>query len=216
MLFAGLRLIADDIGIRDRCIAFVDDKGDIEGGFEGWFVKAGECATSVRRLKLSYGVVTLRGLREIEPAQLVIQNAGVAQLKPEFACGKLLPEIEGGLLFAGIFRDLGGQRPAVNGRRDALEFDFRGVQDDRVHWFVDNDVDRFTTGESRGSQVGRQGKRIVLRLDSLRKALCACAEAVRKGDGNEGNRKTDFGKAGKQIAHFYPFTTHSYFCMQVR
>jgi hypothetical protein len=112
VLCFGRRLVVDDVGIGDGRVAFIDDQRDVEGGLEGRLVEAGKGAAGVGRLKLSDGVVALGGLGEIEAAQLVVEDAGVAMSQLELACRKLLAEIEGGLLLSASSR-LWRQRLAI-------------------------------------------------------------------------------------------------------
>jgi hypothetical protein len=77
------------------------------------------------------GVVAAGGFGEIEAAQLVVQNAGVARCQRGLARGELFREGEGGLLLFLVERDGGFLLLAAGGHGHALEGDLGGVQSDR-------------------------------------------------------------------------------------
>ncbi len=91
--------VGDDLGVGDDGVAGVDGEGDVEGGFVGGLVEGGEGAAGVGGFELGDGVVAGFGFGEIEAAELVVEDAGVADREGYFAGGEGLREGEGGLFF---------------------------------------------------------------------------------------------------------------------
>ena len=118
--------VADHVGVRDDGVAGVDGKRDVEGGLERGLVEAGEGAAGVGGFELGYSVVAGLGLREIEAAELVVQDAGEAVGDRDMAGGESLGEGEGGLFLFEIEGDCSGL--AVGGYGWNLQLD--GVEGD--------------------------------------------------------------------------------------
>ena len=99
---ARARRVHRDGTIRDAGVAGIDDERDIEGCLESRFVEGWEGAASVGGFKLGHGVVASGGLREIEAAQLVIENSGEIDGDDGFAGRQQVGYCEGRLLLARI------------------------------------------------------------------------------------------------------------------
>ena len=77
------------------------DQRDVECGFEGRLVEAGEGAAGIGGLKLRDGVVAAGGFGKIEAAQLVVEDAGVMNLEVALPAGMVAGNVNVACSFSG-------------------------------------------------------------------------------------------------------------------
>ena len=166
--------VGDLVGVGDDGVGCIYGEGYVEGRLVGGLVEAGEGAAGVSGLELSDGVVAGLGLGEIEAAELVVEDAGVADGEGYFSGGESLGEGEGGLLFVFVESDCCRlrlrDRTADRGD-DGLKFDLGRIQGDGIAGRVEGEIDVFGAGKGRGFEIGGEGERIVLGVDATRETL---------------------------------------------
>ena len=74
------RRVGDDRAVRDRVVAVVDDRGQRERRLEGRLVERREHPARVGRFELGDRVAPVVGLAQIQAAQIVVQDAVVADV----------------------------------------------------------------------------------------------------------------------------------------
>ena len=131
MLVARSGRVGDDFVVRDRNLAFVGNRRDVEGRLVVGLVERREGAPRVGRLELRGGVLApLIVFAQIQAAHLVVENAGVADVDRRGARGERLLHAQHDhfLLFFGS--DLCLLRGAAARNRDIVKIDVRRVQRD--------------------------------------------------------------------------------------
>ncbi len=185
--------VGDHPAVGERHVATVDRQRDVEGRLEGWLVEARECASRVGRLELRDGVALVVLGAEIEAAQLVVEDAAVADVDLRAALRQRLRHREGCGLTLFVERD--GRRLPRRAAfdRDLAERDFRRVEDDRARRLRDVDTNRFRPVEARLGEVDVEAQVVVTRGHPGRQAL------GRRGGGDH-ESKSEGGDAS-QSAH---------------
>ena len=168
-VLAGCRAggVADDLPVGDGYVPCIHHQRSVVGGLKGWLIERRKGAPRVGGLELGDSVVALGGLRQIEAAQLVVQNAGVMDGQRGLARGQCHGESKCRLLFVLVERDSSLLLFAVSGHAHTLKGDLGGVQRDVIRRFGKVHIDKLFAGEGCGLEVGRKGEFVVLRADSL-------------------------------------------------
>ena len=166
------RHIGDDLSVRDRPVAAIDGERDGERRLERRFVEAGKCAARIGRFELSHGVRAIPSLAQIEPAQLIVEDAGVPDMNLVRAAIERARHRQRrrlALLVQHHRRLLRGRAGAdghvVNYQLERMEDDSRG----RLSYL---DADSLCAIESRPPKVDRECQVVVLGADVRRKSLC--------------------------------------------
>jgi hypothetical protein len=165
-----------DGAVGNSRVGGVDNQRNVVRGLEGRLVERRIGAPRIGGFKLRHGVVALGGLGEIEPAQFVVQNAGVGDGQSGLARGELFREGEGRLLLVLVERHGSCLLLASGGYGHGLKGDLDGVQGDRIGRLGQRHLDRFDAGEGGGLEVGRQAERVTQRADGRGQPLSVCGE----------------------------------------
>ncbi len=186
----------------------VDGEGDVEGGLHGGLVEGGEGAAGVGGFELGYGVVAGLGFGEVKAAELVVEDAGIADVEGDRTGGELVRKDEGGLLPGGVERDgrglgvagVGVRRGSGHGEKS----DLGGVEGDGIAGVLEGEIDGFFAGKGGGGEVGREVEGVVPRQGTGREALRG---ERRDEESGSGEKECGGGEAAKthtpQITCFY-------------
>ena len=150
--------------VRDGRIDRVDHQRDVERGFLGRLVEAGERAARVGGLHLTDRVVAPVRLAQVEPAQLVVQDAGVGDADRGRSGGQRLrgQEREGHRLGLGVRRHVGDMRDVRGLDQHLAKSEFSRMQGDGRGRLLDAHLDLGTSAERGVREVGRKPQPVVL------------------------------------------------------
>ena len=164
-------LVGHHCAVRDRMIAGVDDCRQRERRLERRLVERREHAPRVGRLELGDRVAAVVGLTQIQPAQLIVQDALIGDLNPCRAGGNLDRDGERRLILGRIEGHRRGLRLAASDNLHVAKRDLGGVENDRLRRRLQRHVDRFATGKGRLRQIRLDGQIVVRRDDGIGQPL---------------------------------------------
>src|SRR5579884_142528 len=152
-------------------VAFIDHESDVERSFLIRLVEAREGAAGVGRLELRNRISTLRRLAQIKTAKLVVENAGKDDVQTHWTGGQSPWSDDGGLFpiwVHGNFRLLACAADFDAGR---CEFDLGGIERNQRRRLKEADVNDLLASEGCILQIRSKAELVMLRNNSLRKAL---------------------------------------------
>ena len=164
--------VGKHLAVGDGGIAAIDGQRHGKGRLEGRLVEARKRPARVGRLELRDGVLPQRRLADVEPAQLAVQGAAVADA--DLGLPLLDRPCDGqrrGLAWL-VQRDLGGLRRGAGADRDVLELEFGGVEHDFRRRFGHLDADGLGALEPFAPEVDDEREVVMIGGDRRRKPLC--------------------------------------------
>ena len=171
---AGPGLIGNNGAVRDRVVVLVDRRGKLERRLQRRLVERREHPARVGGLELTHRVPAIVRLAEIQPPELIVQDALVLQVYLRLAGRDLTRQGERRLLPRRIERHLGGLAAATRDHADRVERDLGGIQRDRLRWPLQLHRDR---ARCRQRSRLRDSARVRCRSDSASRSPAAAVPA---------------------------------------